>query len=63
MWEKIKSKLTSRKFWTALIGFITALLTAFNVPDGSIAQVSSIISAFALLIAYIVAEGFVDGKH
>lgn len=63
MWEKIKNKFTSRKFWAAVTGFVTAILVMFNVPDGSISQVTAIISASGTLIAYIVAEGYVDGKH
>lgn len=56
-------KLTSRKFWVALVGFITALLVAFNVDAGSIEQITSIIMSFASLIAYILAEGFVDASN
>ena len=56
-------KLTSRKFWVALIGFITALLVAFNVDAGSIEQITSIIMSFASLIAYVLAEGFVDASN
>ena len=55
-------KLTSRKFWVALVGFITALLVAFNVDAGSIEQITSIIMSFASLIAYILAEGVVDAN-
>ena len=55
-------KFTSRKFWIALVGFITALLVAFNVDAGSIEQITSIIMSFASLIAYILAEGFVDAS-
>ena len=55
-------KLTSRKFWVALIAFISALLVAFKVDAGSIEQVTSIIMSFASLIAYILAEGFVDAN-
>lgn len=62
MWEKIKKKLSSRKLWMSVIGFVSALLVACNVPDGSISQVSAIISAFGALIAYIVAEGYADGN-
>lgn len=58
-----KHKLTSRKFWLALIGFITALLVAFNVDNGSIEQITSIIMSFASLIAYIFAEGWVDANN
>ncbi len=53
-------KLTSRKFWVALVGFITSLLIAFNVDAGSVEQITSIIMSGATLIAYILAEGFVD---
>lgn len=56
-------KLTSRKFWVALIGFITALLVAFNVDNGTVEQITSIVMAFASLIAYIFAEGFVDASN
>lgn len=58
-----KKKLTSRKFWVALVGFVTALLVAFNVDKGSIEQITSIIMSFASLIAYILAEGFVDASN
>lgn len=56
-------KLTSRKFWIALVGFVTALLIAFKVDAGSIEQVTSIIMSFASLIAYILAEGFADAGN
>lgn len=56
-------KLTSRKFWVALVAFITALLVAFNVDAGSVEQITSIIMSFASLIAYILAEGFVDASN
>lgn len=61
MWEKIKKKLSSRKLWVSVIGFVTALLVGCNVPEGSVSQVSAIISAFGSLVAYIVAEGYADG--
>lgn len=54
-------KLTSRKFWVALVGFITALLLAFNVDAGSVEQITSIIMSFGSLIAYVLAEGWADG--
>ena len=59
-WRK---KLTSRKFWVALIGFISSLLVAFNVDSGSVEQITSIIMSGATLIAYILAEGFVDASN
>lgn len=56
----LKRKLTSRKFWLALIGFITPILVLYKIPQETITQVTSIIMAGATLIAYILAEGFSD---
>lgn len=56
----IVAKLTSRKFWAAVVGFVTAILTAANVPASSAAQITAIIMAGATVIAYIVGEGLVD---
>lgn len=53
-------KISSRKFWVCLIGFVSALLVAFHVGENDIAQVSAIISAFGTLIVYIIAEGNID---
>ena len=57
-----KQKLTSRKFWAAVLGFITPILIVFNVPDLTIEQVSVIIMSGATLIAYIIGEGLVDAN-
>lgn len=56
-------KLTSRKFWLALIGFISALLVAFNIADNEITQITSVIMAFGTLISYIFAEGWADASN
>ena len=56
-------KLTSRKFWVALVGFITALLVAFKVDSGSVEQMTAIVMSFGSLIAYIFAEGWADGSN
>ncbi len=58
-----KTKLTSRKFWAAVTGFVSAILVAFNVNDLTIEQVVSIISACSVLIAYIIGEGLVDSAR
>ena len=58
-----KQKLTSRKFWAAIIGFITAMLVAFGVNDLTIEQVVALIAAASTLIAYIIGEGMVDAAR
>ena len=55
-----KDKLVNAKFWAAVIGFVTAMLVAFNVPEITIGHVVAIISAAAVLIAFILGEGFIE---
>lgn len=57
------SKLTSRKFWLAVIGFVTPLLIAFGVSESKTTEVASIIMAGASLIAYILGEGLIDASR
>lgn len=60
--EKIdwKRKLTSRKFWVAVVGFVTPLMTMLNVSDSTAVQVTALVMAGGTLIAYIVGEGMTD---
>lgn len=58
-----KQKLTSRKFWVAVIGFVTAIMVAFGVNDLTIEQVVGLITAASTLIAYIIGEGMVDAAR
>lgn len=58
-----KRKLTSRKFWTAIVGFISAILLGFGLGDSTITHVTSIIMSGATLIAYIIGEGLVDANN
>lgn len=61
--QDIIRKLTSRKFWVAIVGFITPLLLAFGVAETDVSQVTAIIMAGADVVAYIVAEGMVDANN
>ena len=58
-----KQKLSSRKFWCAVVAFVSALLFAFNVADSDVTQITSIIMAGGALIAYIFSEGWVDANR
>ncbi len=55
-----KQKLTSRKFWAAVAGFLTPLLVTFGVTENAAAEIVSIVMSGAVLIAYIIGEGLVD---
>lgn len=57
-----KRKLTSRKFWAAVCGFVSMWIMALW-KDASIAQtVTGMIMAAGSLIAYIIGEGLADSK-
>lgn len=53
-------KLTSRKFWVAVVGFVTPLMTMLQLSDDTAVQVTALIMAGGTLIAYIIGEGMTD---
>lgn len=55
-----KQKLTSRKFWAAVVTFVTTVMIAFGVPQVTTEQVTAIIAATSTMVAYILGEGLVD---
>ncbi len=55
-------KLTSRKFWAAVVGFAAPLMTMLNVSESTAVQVTALIMAGGTLIAYIIGEGMTDAK-
>lgn len=58
-----KRKLTSRKFWMAVVGLITQLMIAGGATESSVTQVTAVIMAAAVLIAYMLAEGWTDSNN
>ena len=55
-----KQKLTSRKFWVAIIGLATSIMVICNVDEGTKAQIVGLITAVSTAIAYIIGEGIAD---
>ena len=55
-----KSKLTSRKFWLAIIGLVSGILIAFRVDAVTVETVSGVIMSAASVVAYIIGEGLAD---
>lgn len=58
-----KRKLTSRKFWAAVIGVVASVLAYCGAAESTVTQVTAIITAGATLVAYIVGEGLVDAAR
>lgn len=55
-----KNKLASRKFWSAVAGFAVSIAAAFGAGEMTVAQISAVITAAGVLVAYIFAESYVD---
>ena len=53
-------KLTSRKLWMALAGFVSGLILAFNGSAEIAETVSGCIMAGASVVGYILGEGLTD---
>ena len=56
-------KLTSRKFWMALAGFVSMLIVALGGTEEQSTQVTALIMAGASVVAYIIGEGLSDAAY
>lgn len=61
--KDIIRKLTSRKFWLAVVGFVTALLAVFGASESTVTQVTGLIMAAASVVSYIIGEGLADAAR
>lgn len=55
-----KRKLTSRKLWVAVAGFVAGLILAFGGADSTAETVTGCIMSGASVIGYILGEGLTD---
>lgn len=58
-----KKKLTSRKFWLAVTGFVAGVILAFNGSAETAETVTGCIMSGASVVAYIIGEGMADAGH
>jgi hypothetical protein len=56
-------KLTSRKLWLAVAGFVAGLIVAFDGTAETAETVSGLILQAASILGYIIAEGLADAAH
>lgn len=61
--ETLKRKLTSRKFWVAVVGFVTGLLIYKGHSEAEAEQFGSLIMMGASVVAYILGEGLADAGN
>ena len=55
-----KRKLTSRKLWVAIAGFVAGLILAFGGNESIAETVTGCIMSGASVIGYLLAEGLTD---
>ena len=58
-----KRKLTSRKLWISVAGFVSGLLIYLGHTEAEASQVAALILSGASVLAYCVGEGLADGGH
>jgi hypothetical protein len=56
-----RRKLTSRKFWMAVIGFVTGLMVFMGRPESEAEQIGALILQAASILSYCIGEGLADG--
>lgn len=57
-----KQKLTSRKLWMAVAGFVTGLVALFAGGATEI-NITGAVMSLGSVIAYIIGEGLTDAAH
>lgn len=58
-----KRKLSSRKFWLAVVGLVTGILIYIGKSKEEADQIGGIIMSAGSVIAYIIAEGMIDASN
>jgi hypothetical protein len=58
-----KRKLSSRKLWLAVAGFVSGLLMFFGESEAVATKVSALIMSLGCVVAYIIAEGWIDSAN
>lgn len=58
-----KRKLTSRKLWVAVAGFVSGLILAFGGAENTAQMVTGVIMQGASVLGYLLTEGLTDAAH
>ena len=58
-----KRKLTSRKLWVAIAGFVAGLIMIFGGTQDTADKISGSIMSAAAVVGYVVGEGLADGNN
>lgn len=58
-----KRKLTSRKLWVALAGFVAGMIVIFGGSQETADKISGSIMSAAAVVGYVVGEGLADSTN
>ena len=58
-----KRKLTSRKFWISIAGFVAGMIVIFGGSQDTADKISGSIMSGAAVIGYVVGEGLADSTN
>ena len=58
-----KRKLSSRKFWIAVVGLVSGIMIALGKTEAEAQQIGGIIMSAASVVAYILSEGMIDAAN
>ena len=58
-----KDKLTSRKLWAAIAGFVLSIMVIYGADSQQQERVTGLITATGTLIVYILGESSVDKEN
>lgn len=56
-------KLSSRKLWIAIAGFVSGLIMVFGGTETMASSISGVILQGAAVLGYLLAEGLADSAH
>lgn len=56
-------KLSSRKLWVAIAGFVSGLIMVFGGTETMASTISGVILQGAAVLGYLIAEGLADSAH
>ena len=62
-WNIVARKMTSRKLWVAVAGFVSGVMIYRGASESEAAQISALILQGASVLAYCIGEGLADAGN
>ena len=56
-------KISSRKLWACVCGFVASLMALYNFSDDTVTRVTALITSAGCIAVYMLAEGKADSTN